>query len=597
MPQYKAPLRDMQFLIHEVFNAGQHYQRLGYTDVNLDLIDAILTEGARFTENELAPLRTLGDEHGAKWKDGVVTTPPGFKDAFNAFRDNGWATLAIDPAWGGQGLPHSLNIIFHEMCFTANVAWGAIVTLTQGAIRAIEAHASDELKALYLPRLGSIEWTGTMCLTEPHAGSDVGLVKTKAEPQADGTYAISGTKIFITQGENDYADNIVHLVLARLPGAPKGPKGISLFLVPKFLPDASGQPGARNRVSCASIEKKMGLKGSPTCVLNFDGAQGWLVGQPGAGLACMFTMMNAARLDVGIEGLAAAELSFQGALAYAKDRLQMRAPTGPVAPEKEADPIIVHPDVRRMLMTQKALAEGCRALAYHIALQLDQEAHGDVDARKAASDRVALLTPINKAFLTDRGLECANLGVQVFGGHGYIHEHGMEQIVRDVRISLLYEGTNGIQANDLIGRKLISNKGALLRAFLDEIESFCAANSNNPRVGGMVQVLAQHTAEWWQLAQELMGKSAAEPNTIASVAVDFQDYAGYVTLAWLWARMALAAAEQLDAGASDAAFYQAKLKTARFYYDRILPRTRSLVATLGCSADSVMDLAVDEFVF
>ncbi|HEX4939458.1 MAG TPA: acyl-CoA dehydrogenase C-terminal domain-containing protein, partial [Candidatus Kapabacteria bacterium] len=314
-------------------------------------------------------------------------------------------------------------------------------------------------------------------------------------------------------------------------------------------------------------------------------------------LACMFTMMNAARLDVGIEGLAAAELSFQGALAYAKDRLQMRAPTGPVAPEKEADPIIVHPDVRRMLMTQKALAEGCRALAYHIALQLDQEAHGDVDARKAASDRVALLTPINKAFLTDRGLECANLGVQVFGGHGYIHEHGMEQIVRDVRISLLYEGTNGIQANDLIGRKLISNKGALLRAFLDEIESFCAANSNNPRVGGMVQVLAQHTAEWWQLAQELMGKSAAEPNTIASVAVDFQDYAGYVTLAWLWARMALAAAEQLDAGASDAAFYQAKLKTARFYYDRILPRTRSLVATLGCSADSVMDLAVDEFVF
>ncbi|HEX4940422.1 MAG TPA: acyl-CoA dehydrogenase family protein, partial [Candidatus Kapabacteria bacterium] len=312
MPQYKAPLRDMQFLIHEVFNAGQHYQQLGYTDVNLDLIDAILTEGARFTENELAPLRTLGDEHGAKWKDGVVTTPPGFKDAFNAFRDNGWATLAIDPAWGGQGLPHSLNIIFHEMCFTANVAWGAIVTLTQGAIRAIEAHASDELKALYLPRLGSIEWTGTMCLTEPHAGSDVGLVKTKAEPQADGTYAISGTKIFITQGENDYADNIVHLVLARLPGAPKGPKGISLFLVPKFLPDASGQPGARNRVSCASIEKKMGLKGSPTCVLNFDGAQGWLVGQPGAGLACMFTMMNAARLDVGIEGLAAAELSFQG---------------------------------------------------------------------------------------------------------------------------------------------------------------------------------------------------------------------------------------------------------------------------------------------
>ncbi|HVL01712.1 MAG TPA: acyl-CoA dehydrogenase family protein, partial [Dongiaceae bacterium] len=299
MPQYKAPLRDMQFLIHEVFNAGQLYQQLGYSEVNPDLIDAILTEGARFTENELAPLRTVGDELGAKWKDGEVTTPPGFKDAFNAFRDNGWATLAIDPEWGGQGLPHSLNIIFHEMCFTANVAWGAIVTLTQGAIRAIEAHASDELKALYLPKLGSVEWTGTMCLTEPHAGSDVGLVKTKAEPNADGTYAICGTKIFITQGENDYADNIVHLVLARLPGAPKGPKGISLFLVPKFLPDAAGKPGQRNSVICASIEKKMGLKASPTCVLNFDGAQGWLVGQPGSGLASMFTMMNAARLDVG----------------------------------------------------------------------------------------------------------------------------------------------------------------------------------------------------------------------------------------------------------------------------------------------------------
>lgn len=595
MPQYKAPIRDMQFLVHEVFNAEQQYQVLGYSDVNRDLIDAILGEGAKFTENELAPLRVSGDEHGAHWDGGVVTTPPGFKEAFQAFRDNGWATIAIDPRWGGQGLPHSLNIIFHEMCFTANIAWGAIVTLTHGAIRAIEAHASEELKEQYLPKLGSAEWTGTMCLTEPHAGSDVGLVKTKAEPQADGSYAITGTKIFITQGENDYADNIIHLVLARLPGAPKGPKGISLFLVPKFLPDANNNPGERNKVTCASIEKKMGLKASPTCVLNFDGAKGWLVGQPNAGLACMFTMMNAARLDVGIEGLAAAELAFQGALAYAKDRLQMRAPTGPVMPDKDADPIIVHPDVRRMLMTQKALAEGCRALAYHIALQLDVESHGNETARKAASDRVALLTPINKAFLTDRGLECANLGVQVFGGHGYIREHGMEQIIRDVRIALLYEGTNGIQANDLVGRKLIANQGRLLRSFLDEIDAFCAAGSADPQVQGWLQTLSGYSLEWWQLAQELIARSSRDTNGVYAAAVDFQDYSGYVTLAYFWALMAQRAAQQLAAGGGDAAFYTAKLKTARFYFERLLPRTRGLVETIRAGADAVMGMAPDEF--
>lgn len=597
MPQYKAPVRDMQFLVHEMFNAEQQYQALGYSDVNRDLIDAILTEGAKFTESELAPLRISGDEHGAQWQDGVVTTPPGYREAFQSFRDNGWATIAIDPRWGGQGLPHSLNIIFHEMCFTANIAWGAIVTLTHGAIRAIEAHASEALKEQYLPKLGSAEWTGTMCLTEPHAGSDVGLVKTKAEPQADGSYAITGTKIFITQGENDYADNIIHLVLARLPGAPKGPKGISLFLVPKWLPDAQNQPGERNQVSCASIEKKMGLKASPTCVMNFDGARGWLVGQPNAGLACMFTMMNAARLDVGIEGLAAAELAFQGAVSYARERLQMRAPTGPAMPEKDADPIIVHPDVRRMLMTQKALAEGCRALAYHIALQLDVESHGDETARKAASDRVALLTPINKAFLTDRGLECANIGVQVFGGHGYIREHGMEQVVRDVRIALLYEGTNGIQANDLVGRKLIANQGRLLRSFLDEVDALCAAGADDTQVNAWLQVLAQHSQEWWQLAQELIARAGEDLNGAYASAVEFQDYAGYVTLAYFWARMARTAAAQLAAGKGDEAFYKAKLQTARFYFERLLPRTRGLVDIIRAGSGPVMALAEDEFIF
>ncbi|MEZ5504641.1 MAG: acyl-CoA dehydrogenase C-terminal domain-containing protein [Gammaproteobacteria bacterium] len=596
MPQYKAPIRDMQFLIHEVFNAEQQYQALGYSDVNRDLIDAILTEGAKFTENELAPLRTSGDEHGVTWDDGKVTVPPGFKAAFDSFRDNGWATISIDQQWGGQGLPHSLNIIFHEMCFTANIAWGNIVTLTHGAIRAIEAHASDELKQLYLPKMGAAEWTGTMCLTEPHAGSDVGLVKTKAEPQADGSYAITGTKIFITQGENDYADNIIHLVLARLPGAPKGPKGISLFLVPKLLPDANGNPGARNTLSCASVEKKMGLKGAPACVMNFDGAKGWLVGQPNAGLACMFTMMNAARLDVGIEGLAASELAFQGAVEYARDRLQMRAPTGPVSPDKDADPIIHHPDVRRMLMTQKALTEGCRALAYHIALQLDVESHGDEAARKAAADRVALLTPINKAFLTDRGLECANLGVQVYGGHGYIREHGLEQIVRDVRIALLYEGTNGIQANDLVGRKLVANQGRLLRAFLDEVDTLCAAGSADPQVSTWLQTLAGYSREWWQLAQELMARASKDPNSLYGAAVEFQDYAGYVTLAYFWAVMAQKAADQLANGQGDAAYYTAKLKTARFYFERLLPRTRGLVETIRASADAMMDMRPEEFI-
>ncbi len=597
MPQYKAPLRDMQFLLHEVFNAELQYRELGYGDVNCDLMDAILVEGAKFTENELAPLRVQGDEHGARWDNGVVTTPPGFREAFQAFRDNGWPSLAIDPRWGGQGLPHSLNIIFHEMCFTANIAWGAIVTLTHGAIRAIEAHAGDELRNQYLPKMGSAEWTGTMCLTEPHAGSDVGLVKTRAEPLADGAFAITGTKIFITQGDNDFADNIIHLVLARLPGAPKGPKGISLFLVPKFLPDAANLPGERNKVTCASIEKKMGLKASPTCVLNFDGARGWLVGQPNAGLASMFTMMNAARLDVGIEGLAAAELSFQGALEYARERLQMRSPTGPVAPDKDADPIIVHPDVRRMLMTQKALTEGCRALAYHIALQLDIEGHGASEARQAAADRVALLTPINKAFLTDRGLECANIGVQVFGGHGYIREHGMEQIIRDVRIALLYEGTNGIQANDLVWRKLVSNEGRLLRTFLDDVDALCAAGSTNAEVDGWLRKLAEYSGEWWQLAQELMARAKNDPNGIYAAAVEFQDYAGYVTLAYFWALMAVRSAEKLAAEQGEAAFYAAKLKTARFYFERLLPRTRGLVETIRAGAESIMALSPDDYIF
>lgn len=597
MPQYKAPLSDMEFLLHDVFVVEPYYQGLGYDEVNRELVDAILSESAKFAENELATCRQIGDEQGAKLENGNVTLPPGFNEAYNTYRDNGWGAMCWDTQWGGQGLPHSLGIIFHEMCFSANIAWCAISTLTHGAIRAIEAHGDDALKNLYLPKLVSAEWSGTMCLTEPHAGSDVGLVKTKAEPQADGTYAVTGTKIFITQGENNYADNIIHLVLARLPDAPKGPKGISLFLVPKWLPDADGNPGERNAVTCASIEKKMGIKASPTCVMNFDGAKGWLVGEPNKGLAAMFTMMNSARLDVGIEGLAAAELAFQGSLEYAKDRLQMRSPTGPKAADKEADPIIVHPDVRRMLLTQKALAEGCRALAYYIALQLDAQAHGTDEQKQKAADRVALLTPINKAFLTDRGLEAANLGVQVYGGHGFICEHGMEQIVRDVRIALLYEGTNGIQANDLVGRKLAGSGGKLLRDFIDEIEAFCAQAAGNDALKPFIEPLQALVAEWWQLAQVMLEKAKDDPNDIYAGAVDFQDYSGYVTLAYFWAQMVKTATEKLAAGEGDAAFFNAKLKTARFYFERLLPRTRGLVVTMQSGAANVMDMDEAEFAF
>ncbi|CBL45018.1 Acyl-CoA dehydrogenase [gamma proteobacterium HdN1] len=596
MPTYKAPLRDIEFVLHEVFDAEKHYQSLGFSDVNRELIDTILAESAKFTEQELDPIRHSGDEIGARLTDGKVVTPPGFTEAFNAYRENGWAAMSCATEWGGQGLPHSLMILFHEMAFTANVAWCAAGTLTHGAIRAIEAHASDELKAAYLPKLVSAEWTGTMCLTEPQAGSDVGLVKTRAEPENDGSYRITGTKIFITQGENDYSTNIIHLVLARLPDAPKGPKGISLFIVPKFLPTPKNEPGSRNAVSCGALEKKMGLKASPTCVLNFDGATGWMIGSPNGGLAAMFTMMNAARLDVGIEGLGAAELSFQGALAYARERLQMRAPTEPVCPEKPADPIIAHPDVRRMLMTQKALSEGCRALAYSIALALDTQDHASGDVKKQAADLIALLTPINKAFLTDRGLECANYGVQVFGGHGYICENGMEQIVRDVRIALIYEGTNGIQANDLIGRKLAGSRGKLVFDYIDQAEAFCLGNKFE-RLASMVASLQQHLKEWRQISEHILDAGKQGPNYTAAVAVYYLDYAGYVVLAYLWARMAQVAAEQLAKGTGNTYFYDAKLITAQFYFEQILPRTRSLVELVKASPASIMGLPEDCFGF
>ena len=453
MPDYKAPLRDMRFLMDEVFDYPATYAAIGAVDATPDLVGAILEEGAKFCEQVLAPLNRSGDEEGAVWKDGVVTTPKGFKEAFAQYVEGGWNGLSADPAYGGQGLPTSLAMAISEMVASANTSWGMYPGLTHGAMSAIHAHGSEEQKQTYLTKLTEGRWTGTMCLTEPHCGTDLGIIKTRAVPQADGSYAITGTKIFISAGEHDMSENIVHLVLAKLPDAPAGTKGISLFIVPKFNGGADGEAAERNGVSCGSIEHKMGIKASATCVMNFDSAKGFLIGELNKGLNCMFTMMNHARLGTGMQGLCNGEASYQGALRYANDRLQMRSLTGPKAPEKPADPIIVHPDVRRMLLTMKSLNEGSRALGYFTAQLLDI-AHRSPDEaqREEAEGLLAFLTPICKAFMTEAGLEATSLGMQVFGGHGYIREWGMEQLMRDARIAPIYEGTNCIQALDLLGR-------------------------------------------------------------------------------------------------------------------------------------------------
>jgi alkylation response protein AidB-like acyl-CoA dehydrogenase len=596
MLKYTAPLRDMRFLLHEVFDVGSHYKKTGYTEATRELVDAILDEAAKFCQNVISPLNPVGDEVGLKLEGGRVYSPKGFKEAYQAYVEASWGSLAASPEYGGQGLPESLELAVHEMCSTANTSWHSCAGLTLGAIHAIHAHASEELKKAYLPKLISAVWSGTMCLTEAHAGTDVGILKTRAEPHGDGSYRITGNKIFITYGEHEFTENIVHLVLARLPDAAPGPKGISLFLVPKFLPNEDGTPGERNPVTCVSIEKKMGIKASPTCVLEFEGAKGWLIGPPHGGLACMFTMMNYARIDVGISGFAQGELAFQGALAYARERLQSRSLTGPKAPDKEADPIIVHPDVRRMLLTQKALVEGCRALAYFAALQLDALHHDDEAARTEANDLLALLTPITKAFLSDSGFEVANLGVQVFGGHGYIRESGVEQLVRDSRIMMIYEGTNGIQALDLMRRKVLGSKGALLRRFTDRILRFCEANAANAAVAPFIAPLRELTSEWIELAQHVGMAAMKNPDEIGAASVDFQQYSSYVTLAYLWAEMARVASAKAGTPEDDG-FYAAKLHTARFYYDRILPRTRTHAAAVRSGADNLMGLSDTAFVF
>ncbi|TES09345.1 acyl-CoA dehydrogenase C-terminal domain-containing protein [Pseudomonas aeruginosa] len=593
MPEYNAPLRDMRFLLNDVFDAPALWQRLPRLAerIDADTADAILEEAAKVTGGLLAPLNRSGDEEGAQWQDGAVRTPAGFREAYATYAEGGWVGLTGNPAHGGMGMPKMLAVQFEEMMYAANASFSLYSTLSAGACLALDAHGSEELKNRYLPNMYAGTWTGSMCLTEPHAGTDLGIIRTKAEPQADGSYRISGTKIFITGGEQDLTENIIHLVLAKLPDAPAGSRGISLFLVPKFLVGDDGALGARNAVHCGSIEHKMGIKASATCVMNFDGASGWLVGEVNKGLAAMFTMMNYERLSIGIQGIGCAEMSYQSAVAYARERLQSRAPTGPVARDKAADPIIVHPDVRRMLLTMKALTEGGRAFSTYVGQQLDLAKYAeDQEERSQAEALVALLTPVAKAFFTDTGLESCVLGQQVFGGHGYIREWGQEQLVRDVRIAQIYEGTNGIQALDLMGRKVVANGGLFLSIFSREVRAFAAGA--NAELAEFVTPLLTALDLLDNLTQGIVARAGNDPREIGAASVEYLHLFGYTAYAYLWARMAAAALRQREA---DPAFHDGKLATARFYFARILPRVHSLAAAVEAGSESLYGLEAEQF--
>ncbi|MEM1110785.1 MAG: acyl-CoA dehydrogenase C-terminal domain-containing protein [Pseudomonadota bacterium] len=597
MPEYKAPLRDISFAMNELLEAEQLFQTLpGYEEATRDLMDAIVEEGAKFAEQILSPLNQSGDEEGCTWSEEGVKTPEGFPQAYHHYVENGWPALAAETEYGGQGMPNLLGIIINELTGTANWSWGMYPGLSHGAIKTLEEHGDAEQKNTYLTKLVEGSWTGTMCLTEAHCGSDLGLLRTKAEPQADGSYAITGTKIFISAGEHDMAENIVHIVLARLPDAPAGTKGISLFVVPKFNVSEDGGVGERNAVHCASIEKKMGIKASATCVMNFDGAKGYLIGPPNKGLNAMFTFMNTARIGTAIQGLAHAELSLQGALDYARDRLAMRSLTGPKNPDGPADPIIVHPDVRRMLLTQKAFVEGIRPFLYYLAMLGDVLDHGSEEEAKKADDLLAFLTPIAKAFATEVGFESANLGLQVYGGHGFIKEWGMEQIVRDARIASLYEGTTGIQAMDLIGRKVLGSGGKLLLGFTENIDQFCDAHSDEADAV-YINELKRYKDEWIDVSMQIGEKAMQNADEAGAAAVDYLMYSGYVTLAYFWARSAVLARQKIAEADGDASFYEAKLMTAEFYFERILPRTLAHKEALQSGAENLMQMPEAMFDF
>ncbi|UXJ52162.1 acyl-CoA dehydrogenase C-terminal domain-containing protein [Pseudomonas citronellolis] len=592
MADYKAPLRDMQFVLHEVFEVGKLWAELpGLAEtVDVDTANAILEEAGKVTAGVIAPLNRSGDEEGCSWSAAGVKTPAGFPEAYRTYAEGGWVGVGGAPEFGGMGMPKVIGAQVEEMVNAANLSFGLYPMLTAGACLSLLNHASAELKAKYLPNMYAGTWAGSMCLTEPHAGTDLGIIRTKAEPQADGSYKVSGTKIFITGGEHDLTENIVHLVLAKLPDAPAGSKGISLFLVPKVLVNEDGSLGERNAVSCGSIEHKMGIKASATCVMNFDGATGWIVDAPNKGLAAMFTMMNYERLGVGIQGLATGERSYQSAVEYARERIQSRAPTGPVAKDKAADPIIVHPDVRRMLLTMKALNEGGRAFSSYVAMQLDTAKYSEEPTtRKRAEDLVALLTPVAKAFLTDMGLETTVHGQQVFGGHGFIREWGQEQLVRDCRITQIYEGTNGIQALDLMGRKVVGSGGAFSKHFTDEVKSFTAsAGAELAEFTGPLNAAVQNLEE---LTAWVLDRAKANPNEIGAASVEYLQVFGYTAYAYMWALMARAS---LGKQGEDE-FYASKLGTARFYFARLLPRIHSLSASVKAGSESLYLLDAAQF--
>ncbi|MDT3678332.1 MAG: acyl-CoA dehydrogenase C-terminal domain-containing protein [Burkholderiaceae bacterium] len=594
MARYTPPLRDMQFVMHELLDAETTLKTLPpYADTGRELIDQVLEEGGKFCSEVLFPLNRSGDEEGCHWNDGEVTTPAGFRDAWEQFKAGGWPTLTCDPEFGGQGLPMTVGIAFQEMMNSGNQAWTMYPGLTHGAYNALRAHGTPEQKSLYLPRIVSGEWMATMCLTEPQCGTDLGILRTKAEPQSDGTYRITGSKIFISSGEHDWTANIVHLVLARLPDAPSGTRGISLFLVPKFVPNADGSLGERNAVRCARLEEKMGIHGNATCALDFDGAIGTLVGEPNKGLQAMFVMMNAARIGVGMQSLGLMEVAYQNSLDYAKERLQMRSLTGAKAPDKPADPIIVHPDVRRMLLTQKAWAEGSRAFAYWLALQADIAAtHPDEDERAAAEDLLALLTPVVKAFLTDNGFASTNLALQVYGGHGYIREWGMEQYVRDARINMIYEGTNTIQSLDLLGRKVLLDNGAKLRKFGELVDAFVEEHGTDDEMAEFVNPLTELRQKVEKLTMEIGMKAFGNADEAGAAAVDYLRVIGHLVLGYFWARMARIALDRAD---SDDPFYRAKLATARFYFAKLLPETAGLMRSARAGAAPLMNVELDWF--
>ena len=593
MPTYTAPVRDMEFVLNDVLKV-QSAGIQGYEELEAEFISAILNEAGKITSEVLAPLNAVGDKEGCHFENGIVRTPKGFKDAFDQVRDGGWTGIDCDPEYGGQGMPYIIGTAVGEMFASSNMAFGMYQGLTHGAYSAIHAHGTDSQKQKYLPKMVSCEWTGTMNLTEPHCGTDLGLMRTKAEPQQDGTYKVTGQKIFISAGDHDLSDNIIHLVLAKIPGGPDGVKGISLFIVPKFIVNDDGTLGARNSLSVGKIEEKMGIHGNATCVMNYDGATGYLLGDMHKGMRAMFTMMNEARLGVGLQGLAQAEVAYQNALAYAKDRLQGRDVTGVKNPDGPADPLIVHPDIRRNLMDQKSFIEGARALVFWSAEMIDRT-HRQND--KDADGLVSLLIPVVKGFLTDKGFEAAVQAQQVYGGHGYIEEWGMSQFARDARIAMIYEGANGVQALDLVGRKLAQDGGKHVMAFFDLVKAFVSENKGHDAEfdAEFLDPLKAASKDLQTAAMYFMQVAMKNPNDALAGSYDFMHLFGHTVVGLMWARMALVAKNVLKSAPSDAAFYETKLKTARYYMARQLPATAMHLARIQSGSATVMGLGADEF--